>query len=59
MKSAEAAVKSLLDNERLGVEGEWPQQEGRDGVMFSSRLEDETFISRQFTVLHLFYGPFT
>lgn len=49
----------LLDDERFGVEGERPQQQGGDGVMFSSRLEDQTFISGQFTVLHLFYGPFT
>lgn len=65
MKRAEAAVKSqqerhcLLDDERFGVEGERPQQQGRDGVMFRPRLEDKTFISGQFTVLHLLYGPFT
>lgn len=49
----------LLDDERFGVEDEWPQQKGRDGVMFGSRLEDKTFISGQLTVLHLFYCPFT
>lgn len=65
MKTADTAMKSwkrrhpLLDDERFGVEDEWPQQKGRDGVMFGSRLEDKTFISGQLTVLHLFYCPFT
>lgn len=49
----------LLDDEGLGVEGERPQQLGGDGVMFGPGLQDQTFISRQLTVLHLLHGPFT
>lgn len=49
----------LLDDEGLGVEGERPQQLGGDGVMFGPGLQDQTFISRQLTVLHLLHCPFT
>lgn len=63
MKTADSEkleeAQPLLDDERFGVEDEWPQQKGGDGVMFGSRLEDKTFISGQLTVLHLFYCPFT
>lgn len=48
-----------LDDQGLCVEGERSQQLGRDGVMFGSRFQDQTFISRELTVLHLLHGPFT
>lgn len=50
---------SLLDDERVGGEGERPQQQGGDGMMLGSRLEDKTFISGQLAVLHLLHRPFT
>lgn len=49
----------LLDDEGPGVEGERAQQLGGDGVMFGSRLQDQTFVAGQLTVLHLLHRPFT
>lgn len=53
-----AEERLLLDDERFGVEGERSQQPGRDGVMFSAGLQDQTFVSGELTVLHLLHGPF-
>lgn len=48
-----------LDHQRLGVEGEGPQQLGGDGVMLGPGLEDQASVSRELRLPHLLHRPLT